>query len=159
MTTRLAEAIRKRVGWCPNADAMRSSWLTTPETALENARKGWRPEKGPDPASDGDHGDVRSEYRENMLLILIAAAWLFPVVYQREFLPILLILSAVAVYYDAQDIHAGQKFEKERLFGDIVAWQPLTWGAATFVGGIIIMVIYLFHRREIFNANRGTACS
>ena len=29
----------------------------------------------------------------------------------------------------------------------------LTWGAATFVGGIIIMAIYIFHRREIYNSN------
>ncbi|WP_157200221.1 hypothetical protein [Methanogenium cariaci] len=47
----------------------------------------------------------------------------------------------------------GDKFEKETLFGDVVAWRPLTWGAATLVGGIIIMVIYLFQRKEIFVAN------
>jgi hypothetical protein len=62
------------------------------------------------------------------------------------------------VYYDAQSIRAGDKFEKETLLGDIVTWQPLTWGAATLVGGIIIMAIYLFHRKEIYRANfRGEA--
>ena len=82
----------------------------------------------------------------------------FPVVHQREFLPILLVLSAVAVYYDAQNIHAEERFEKETLLGDIVTWRPLTWGAATLVGGIIIMAIYLFHRKEIYRANlRGEA--
>lgn len=88
-----------------------------------------------------------------MLQILLALAWLFPVVHQREFLPIILILSAVAVFYDAQGICAGDNFEKETLLGDIVTWQPITWRAATLVSGVIIMVIYLFHRREIYNAN------
>jgi hypothetical protein len=94
-----------------------------------------------------------------MLLILIALAWLLPVVYDREFLPILILLSAVAVYYDAQSIRSGDKFEKETLLGDIVTWQPLTWGAATLVGGIIILAIYLFHRKEIYRANLGREAS
>jgi hypothetical protein len=94
-----------------------------------------------------------------MLLILLALAWLFPVVYQREFLPILVVLSAVAVYCDAQSIRAGDKFEKETLLGNIVTWRPLTWGAATLVGGIIIMAIYLFHRKEIYRANVGGEAS
>ncbi|WP_054847644.1 hypothetical protein [Methanoculleus chikugoensis] len=113
---------------------------------------------GPEPA--GTAGGDRSGYQDNMLLILIALAWLLPVVYDREFLPILILLSAVAVYYDAQSVRAGgEKFEKETLFGDIVTWQPLTWGAATLVGGIIIMAIYLFHRKEIYRANVGGEAS
>ncbi len=148
------EFFRKKLGWCPNANSIRTSGHTGQETEFGNARKKFDPEKSPDPASAGASGGVQSEYKENILLILIAVAWLFPVVYQREFLPILAVLSAVAMYCDAQDIHAGRNFEKETLLGNVVTWRPLTWGAATFVGGIIIMAIYLFHRREIFNANR-----
>ncbi len=48
-----------------------------------------------------------SGYQENMLLILIALGWIFPFYSHHEFLPFLVVLSAVAVYYDAQNIHAG----------------------------------------------------
>jgi len=38
----------------------------------------------------------------------------------HEFLPILVVLSAVPMYYGVKNIHAGDKFEKETLFGNIV---------------------------------------
>jgi hypothetical protein len=149
------EYIRKKLGWCPNAGAIEPVRHTSAEPGYGDAWKGRSPEPNPGPEPVGTAGGDRSGYQDNMLLILLALAWLFPVVYQREFLPLLVVLSAVAVYYDAQSIRAGDRFEKETLFGDIVTWRPLTWGAATFVGGIIIMAIYLFHRKEIYHANFG----
>ena len=152
------EYIRKKLGWCPNAGAVESIKRTSAEAGYGDAWKGRSPDPNPGPEPAGIAGADRGGYQDNMLLILLTLAWLFPVVHQREFLPILLVLSAVAVYYDAQNIHAGEKFEKETLLGDIVTWRPLTWGAATLVGGIIIMAIYLFHRKEIYRANfRGEA--
>jgi len=152
------EYIRKKLGWCPNADAVRPVRRTSAQVGYGDAWKGRSPDPNPGPEPDGIAGADRGGYQDNMLLILLALAWLFPVVHQREFLPILLVLSAVAVYYDAQSIRAGERFEKETLLGDIVTWRPLTWGAATLVGGIIIMAIYLFHRKEIYRANlRGEA--
>ncbi len=127
------EYIRKKLGWCPNVDVIRPIQRASAEADYESAWKGRGP--GATPAPD------------------------LPVVHQREFLPIILVLSAVAMFYDAQSIRAGDKFEKETLLGDIVTWQPLTWGAATLVGGIIIMAIYLFHRREIYRANFGGEAS
>jgi hypothetical protein len=159
MIPRFSEAIQKWAGWCPNANSIRTSGHTGQEAEFGNARKRFGPERDPDPEPAGAMVRDHPEYKENMLLILIAVAWLFPVVYQREFYPIIAVLSAVAMYCDAQDIHAGRNFEKETLLGNVVAWRPLTWGAATLVGGIIIMAIYLFHRKEIFNANRRTECS
>jgi hypothetical protein len=137
------EYIRKKLGWCPNAGAVESIKRTSAEAGYGDAWKGKSPDPNPGPEPAGIAGGDRGGYQENMLLILIALAWLLPVVYDREFLPILIILSAVAVYYDAQNIRAGDKFEKETLLGDIVTWQPLT---------------YLFHRKEIYRANfRGEA--
>ncbi|MCK9277379.1 MAG: DUF1673 domain-containing protein [Methanoculleus sp.] len=147
------EYIRKKLGWCPNAGAIRPARQTTVEAGYEGAWKGRGPGATPAPEPVGIAGGDRSGYQENMLLILLALAWFFPVVHQREVLPIILVLSAVAMFYDAQSIRAGDNFEKETLLGDIVTWRPITWGAATLVGGIIIMVIYLFHRREIYNAS------
>lgn len=153
MIMEFSETIRRWMGWCPNADAVRPVWRTSAEAGGESAWKGRSPEPDPGPEPAGTAGADRNGYQDNMLLILLALAWLLPVVHQREFLPILLLISAVAVYYDAQSIRAGERFEKETLLGDIVTWQPLTWGAATLVGGIIIMAIYLFHRKEIYRAN------
>ncbi|MCK9278975.1 MAG: DUF1673 domain-containing protein [Methanoculleus sp.] len=147
------EYLRKKLGWCPNAGVIEPVRHTSAEPGYGDAWKGRSPEPDPGPEPVGNPGGDRSGYQDNMLLILIALAWLLPVVYDREFLPFLILLSAVAVYYDAQSIHAGEKFEKETLFGDIVTWQPITWGAATLVGGIIILAIYLFHRKEIYRAN------
>ena len=152
------EYIRKKLGWCPNADAVRPVRRTSAQAGYGDAWKGKSPDPNPGPEPAGIAGADRGGYQDNMLLILLTLAWLFPVVHQREFLPILLVLSAVAVYYDAQSIRAGERFERETLLGDIVTWRPLTWGAATLVGGIIIMAIYLFHRKEIYRANlRGEA--
>jgi len=147
-----SEYVRKRLGWCPNAGAAAPCRRVDTEFD-QSARKERPPVAGPE--SDGTVGGDRSGYQENMLLILLALAWLFPIVYQREFLPILVVLCAVALYVDAQNIRAGEGFLKETLLGNIVTWRPLTWGLAAFVGGIVIMAIYLFHRREIYTTNRG----
>ena len=60
---------------------------------------------------------------------------------------------ALLVYYDAGTLHAGEKFEKETLFGDIVAWRPLTWAACVLVILLVFLAPYTFSRQEIFNAN------
>ncbi|AKB30607.1 hypothetical protein MSSIT_3888 [Methanosarcina siciliae T4/M] len=145
------ESIRKMMGWCPNAKAPR--YMST-KAEYENARKVARapgPETSPDPA--GIAGRDQPGYRENILLILLALVWLLPIAYRHELLPIFIILSAAAMYYDAQNIRAGNYFEKETFLGNIVTWRPISWGVVTAVGGVIIMAIYLFHRKEIFNAN------
>ncbi len=147
------EYIRKRLGWCPNAGYATSSRRTDTVHGYEDGWKGKPSGTGPEPASSAG-GEVPG-YQENILLILLALVWLFPIAYQREFLPVLAVLSAVAMYVDAQNIRAGSGFEEETLLGNIVTWRPLTWGLATLVGGVIIMAIYLFHRKEIYTANRG----
>ena len=63
------------------------------------------------------------------------------------------IISVIAVYYDAGTLHAGQKFEKESFFGDVVAWRPLTWAVWVLIGSLIFLAVYVFSRQGIFNAN------
>jgi len=63
------------------------------------------------------------------------------------------IVSAIAVYYDTGTLHAGQKFENESFFGDVVAWLPLTRAICVLIGSLIFLAVYVFSRREIFNAN------
>ena len=63
------------------------------------------------------------------------------------------IISVIVVYYDAGMLHAGQKFEKESFFGDVVAWQPVTWAVWVLIGSLFFLAVYTFSRRDIFNAN------
>lgn len=91
-------------------------------------------------------------YQENILLILLLLAGLFCLVDLRM-LALAGIFSALLVYYDAQTLHAGEKFEKESLFGDVVAWRPLTWAACVLIIPLIFLAIYVFSRKEIFAAN------
>jgi len=63
------------------------------------------------------------------------------------------IISVIAVYYDAGTLHAGQKFEKESFFGDVVAWRPFTWAVWVLIGSLIFLAVSVFSRQEIFNAN------
>lgn len=153
----------KKMSWCPQTNKIKTSLESEPEEQEWNymaESSNPIPEKESSPKSnakdDGQHGcrDRYSGYQDNsILLVLLALAWLFPVVYQREFLSIFVALNAVVMYYDAQNIHAGCKFEKESLLGNIVTWSPISWGAVTLIGGPIIIAIYLFHRKEIYNAN------
>jgi hypothetical protein len=150
--------IKKLMGWCPKMDTIKTPAHEYKE-GYENAGNGVRASRS-EPSQD-PHSTARRDhpgYQENTPLILLALVWLLPIVYQRDFFPIMFILSAAALYYDAKNIRAGSKFEKETLLGNIVTWRPISWGAVTFAGGIIaggivIMAIYLFHRREIYNAN------
>ncbi|MDD3042759.1 MAG: hypothetical protein PHV51_08590 [Methanosarcinaceae archaeon] len=139
-------------------DTSKTSRRMNAKTEYDNAwsvaqNPGSEPAQDPDYTAEKDH----SGYQENMLLIFLAllqfSPILFPVVYQRELFHIFIILSVAAMYYDAHNIRAGSNFEKETLRGNIAAWRPISWGAVTFLGGAIIMAIYLFHRKEIYHAN------
>ena len=91
-------------------------------------------------------------YHENILLVLLLLAGLFCLV-DLKMLAIAGIFSALLVYYDAGTIHAGEKFGKESLLGDVVAWRPLTWAACVLIIPLIFLAIYVFSRKEIYEAN------
>jgi|GEM_PF-839122 len=162
MTTFL-DQVWQRLGWCPRIDSREYPPGAHATSAAVDATRGRNPGSGPDQEPAGSAGGTPPGYQENILLILLAIAWLVPLLYHIDIVWILTVLSAVAVYWDAQNIRAGNGFEKETLLGNIVTWRPLTWGLLMFVAGIsigagiIIMAIYLFHRREIYTANRSVS--
>ena len=131
--------VERYLGWCPCAKAL-----------LPDDPPNERFEAGD--VTGGRDADMRWFSRPALILLLPLLPAIISIAYTLS-IPIIIVLSVACVYVDAQNINAGGNFEKETLFGDIVAWRPLTWGAATLVGGIIIMAIYIFHRREIYNAN------
>jgi len=91
-------------------------------------------------------------YQENLLLILLLLAGLFCLV-DVKMLAVAGIFSALLVYYDAETIHAGEKCTKESILGDVVTWRPLTWALAVLIIPLIFLAIYVFSRKEIFEAN------
>jgi hypothetical protein len=97
--------------------------------------------------------ESRPEYQENILLIILLVGGLVSA-WDLRALAFAGIVSAIVVYYDAVALHAGQKFEKESLFGDVVQWRPTTWALSVLIGSLFFLAIYTFSRKEIFNANR-----
>ena len=91
-------------------------------------------------------------YQENILLVIVLLAGLFSLV-DLKMLAVAGIFSALLVYFDAGAIHAGEKFPKESLLGDVVAWRPLTWAICVLVIPLIFLAIYVISRKEIFEAN------
>jgi hypothetical protein len=91
-------------------------------------------------------------YQENILLVIVLLAGLFSLV-DLKMLAVAGIFSALLIYFDAGAIHAGEKFPKESLLGDVVAWRPLTWAICVLVIPLIFLAIYVISRKEIFEAN------
>ena len=94
----------------------------------------------------------RPEYQTNPLLILIFLGGLFFVSRPDLIIPFNL-LSAVLVYFDAENIRAGNKFEEVKLLGEVATWRPIVWAVAVFIGTFFLFAIYLLCRREIYTAN------
>lgn len=110
----------------------------------------------PGPADLSSSGTLsaesRPEYQENILLIVLLLGGLF-YAWDIRTLPLGGILSAIMVYYDAGTLHAGQKFEEESFFGDVVAWRPATWAIWVFIGSLFFLAVYIFSRKAVFHAN------
>lgn len=151
--TRVAEVIRGWLGLCPNTPRNKTRTFAEPaQTVLTPGTP--PPVPSVTPTTDTTPGKSRPVYQENILLILLLLAGLFCLV-DLKMLAIAGIFSALLVYYDAQTMHAGEKFEKESLLGNVVAWRPLTWAACVLIVPLVFLAIYVFSRKEIFEANSG----
>ncbi|MDD1716457.1 MAG: hypothetical protein LUQ01_05610 [Methanolinea sp.] len=152
MTTSISEVIRGWLGWCPQGSHQKIRTYSAPE--FEGTTKIPGPAELSAPTVPGTtSGDHVADYQENILLILLLVAGLIVAFRDLQILAAVIILTAVAVYYDAKNIHAGRNFEKESILGNVVTWRPFTWGILVLVGWIIFLAIYLFSRKEIFHAN------
>jgi hypothetical protein len=96
--------------------------------------------------------EYRPEYQTNLLLIFILLGGLFYASSLNLIIPFG-FLSAVLVYFDAENIHAGYKFGEVLLLGEVASWRPIVWAVAVFIGSFLFLTIYLICRREIYNAN------
>ena len=146
-----SKTVKEYLGWCPNAAYRKTRTAPVPEP--EGMMKTPVPGEPPAPVPvNPDPSEHRPEYQTNLVLILVFLVGLFYATNLQFLIPFSLI-SAVLVYFDAENIRAGRKFPEVNLLGEVATWRPIVWAAAVFVGSIIFFAIYLFCREEISTAN------
>ncbi|MEN6444068.1 MAG: hypothetical protein ABFC71_10005 [Methanoregula sp.] len=147
----ITEVIRGWLGWCPQGSHPKTHTFAAPE--YEGMAKTPAP-RGP-AAGSADNplpAEHRPEYQTNLLLIVLFLAGLYSAAHINLLIPFSL-LSAILVYFDAENIHAGQKFKEVSLLGEVATWRPIVWAVAVMVGSFFLLALYLFCRREIYTAN------
>jgi hypothetical protein len=151
-TQRISDVIRGWLGWCPQKSQRKTRICSVPEPDFPVLVP--VPAAGPAapamaPAAPGVY---LPEYQTNLLLILLLVAGLFYASSLNLIMPFG-VLSAVLVYFDAENIHAGYKFEEVSLLGEVATWRPIVWAAAVFIGSFFLLALYLLCRKEIYTAN------
>jgi len=99
----------------------------------------------------------QNPYSMNIILILLLGLGLLGVFYP-PFLVLIVIISAIAVYYDAKAIGAGGhsqngSMNNEESTFSTYTWSPLSWGLVVLLLWIIGLPLYLIKRRELFELN------
>ena len=148
---RLSEDIHTWLGWCPQGTAAENPDLHESGSGFPDAGASPTGPITPAPAATAP-AEYRPKYQTNLVLILLLLGGLIYATRLDLILPFN-ILSAVLIYFDAENIHAGEKFEKVSLLGEVATWRPIVWAAAMFIGSFFLLAIYLVCRREIYNAN------
>jgi hypothetical protein len=151
VTSRVSDVIRGWLGWCPHGSTRKTSLFTDPE--FTNSARTPAPDVPSAKQSENSSPEeLRPEYQTNLLLILLFLGGLFYAHSLNLLIPFS-ILSAIFVYFDAENIHAGRKFEKVSLLGEVATWRPIVWATAVFIGSFFLLALYVFCRREIYTAN------
>ena len=151
MATRIFKIFHEWVGWCPQGSTRKIRTFINPEPDLLLQTPAPAGPVAPAPAATAP-AYYRPEYQTNLLLILILLGGLFCASRLDLIVPFN-ILSAVLVYFDAENIHAGEKFEEVSLLGEVATWRPIVWAVAVFLGTFFLLALYLLCRREIYTTN------
>jgi len=94
----------------------------------------------------------KKNYSSNHILTLLLILGVVFIFINFIIVWLIVIISAIAVYYDANTIRAGKSSPKEEVFNSMT-YKPITWGALTFLFWIIFLPLYLYRRERIFNQN------
>jgi hypothetical protein len=140
---RISDVIRGWAGWHPQNAQRKTRTFSALEPGLPVPAAG--------PAAPA-LVEYRPEYQTNLLLILLLLGGLFYASRLDLILPFN-ILSALLVYFDAENIHAGKKFKEVSLLGEVATWRPIVWAVAVFIGTFFLLALYLLCREEIYTAN------
>ena len=146
---RLSERVHEWMGWCPHNTQPNTRIFSAPEPGLPGEVPVPAGQAAPAATAPVEH---RPEYQTNLLLILLLLGGLFCASSMNLIIPFS-ILSAVLVYFDAENIHAGYKFKEVSLLGEVATWRPIVWAAAVFIGSFFLLALYLLCREEIYTAN------
>lgn len=148
----IIDKARRLMGWCPNGVVRNTRGLACAELDLTVRNPVPSGPAAPTPAATAAPAEHRTEYQTNLLLILVFLGGLFYAAGQNLLVPFG-ILSAVLVYFNAENIHAGRKFKEVALLGEVASWQPIVWAVAVLIGNVILFGLYLCCRQEIYDAN------
>jgi hypothetical protein len=151
MFARLSEMVHGWMGWCPHESKRKTRTFINPEPNLPVLVPSPTGPAVPAPAVKAPE-EYWPEYQTNLLLILLLLGGLFYASRLDLIVPFN-ILSAVLVYFDAENIHAGKKFEEVSLLGEVASWRPIVWAVAVFIGTFFLLALYLLCREEIYTAN------
>lgn len=150
--SRFSEVIRDWLGWCPRGVARTARTRNDFGAPCQvPARPSPAPAPAP-PAPAANPDQSHSAYQENIILILLLVAGFF-CLSDLRLLGLAGVLSAILVYYDAGTLHAGERAGEETLLGNVVTWRPLTWAACVLIIPFFFLALYVFSRKEIYEAN------
>lgn len=154
MAQQISEVIRGWLGWCPQASYRKTRTLT--DTVSEHYPSKPVPLEPPAPVPvTTAPTEEKKSCPENILLLLLLVAGFFTLI-DLKWIVGFGIVCAVAVYYDAITLHAGEKFPVESVLGNVVTWRPLTWAVCVLIIPLIFLIFYFFSRQEIWDANAGS---
>jgi hypothetical protein len=151
LSERIIGRFRALMGWCPQGSQRKIRTFINPEPDLPLHVPAPTGPAAPAPVATTP-AEHRPEYQTNLLLILVLLAGLFWAARLDLIIPFNL-LSAVLVFFDAENIHAGKKFEEVSLLGEVATWRPVVWAVAVFIGTFFLLALYLLCREEIYTAN------
>ena len=90
----------------------------------------------------------QKNYSINYILILLFILFFIVAFINGIICLLIVIISAIAVYYDAKAIGAGKELKKETM--DSITWSPFSWALLVLLVWIFILPFYLIKRKEIF---------
>lgn len=91
----------------------------------------------------------QKNYSSNYVLISLFILFFIFAFINSIFCVLIVIISAIAVYYDAKSIGAGKQSNKETM--ESITWSPTSWALLVLLLWILGLPFYLIKRKEIFN--------
>ena len=93
----------------------------------------------------------QKNYSINYILILLFILFFIFAFINGIICLLIVIISTIAVYYDAKAIGAGTHSNKETM--ETITWSPLSWALIVLLLWIIGLPLYLIKRKVVFLAS------
>jgi uncharacterized membrane protein YvbJ len=90
----------------------------------------------------------QKNYSNNYILVVLLILGILTIFINPIITFLIVVISAILVYYDAKAIGAGKESKKETM--DSITWSPFSWALLVLLVWIFILPFYLIKRKEIF---------